>query len=155
MTGLAAFLLTSPCQAQGNIDKGKTPAQAFAETCAACHRGPRALKRTSAAFLREHYSASSSEASAMAAYLTGFPSESAQQSKRSLANGTETRAEAAKQQTRRQSMVETAERRQTASSQPGGDRLTDITEVSPALPVADLSVAPAPPPKPALEAFEE
>jgi hypothetical protein len=155
MTGLAAFLLTSPCQAQGNIDKGKTPAQAFAETCAACHRGPRALKRTSAAFLREHYSASSAGASVMAAYLAGFPSESAQQSKRSPANETETRAEAAKQQTRRQSMVETAERLQTASSQPSGERLTDITEVSPAPPVADLSVAPAPPPKPALEAFEE
>jgi hypothetical protein len=89
----------------------------------------------------------------MAAYLAGFPSEPAQQSKRSLANGTETRAEAAKQQTRRQSMVETAERLQTASSQPSGERLTDITEVSP--PVAHLSVAPAPPPKPALEAFEE
>ncbi len=106
MTGLAAFLLTSPCQAQGNIDKGKTPAQAFAETCAACHRGPRALKRTSAAFLREHYSASSAEASVMAAYLAGFPSQfSQQQSRRSPANGPETRAEAAKQQTRRQSMV--------------------------------------------------
>jgi hypothetical protein len=91
----------------------------------------------------------------MAAYLAGFPSESAQQSKRSPANGTETRADAAKQQTRRQSMVETAERPQTASSQPSGEPLTDITEVSPAPPVADLSVAPAPPPKPALEAFEE
>jgi hypothetical protein len=52
-------------------------------------------------------------------------------------------------------MVETAERPQTASSQPSGEPLTDITEVSPAPPVADLSVAPAPPPKPALEAFEE
>jgi hypothetical protein len=155
MIGLATFMLASPCQAQGNIDKGKTPAQAFAETCAACHRGPRALKRTSAAFLREHYSASSAEASAMAAYLAGFPSESAQQSKRSPVNGTETRAEAAKQQTRRQAMAETVERPQTASSPPIGERLADVTEASPAPPVADLSVAPAPPPKPALEAFEE
>jgi hypothetical protein len=52
-------------------------------------------------------------------------------------------------------MVETAERPQTASSQPSGERLTDITEVSPAPPVADLSVALAPLPKPVPEAFEE
>ena len=153
--GSAAFLLAFECQAQGNIDRGKTPAQAFADTCAACHRNPRVLKRTSAAFLRQHYSVSSSEASAMAAYLAGFPSEPAQQSKRSPANGAETRAEAAKQQPKRQLMAETAERPQTASSQPSGERLTDITDAGPAPPVADLSVALAPPPLPVLEAFEE
>jgi len=80
--GSAAFLLASECQAQGNIDRGKTPAQAFADTCAACHRSPRALKRSSAAFLRQHYSVSSAEASAMAAYLAGFPSEPVHQAKR-------------------------------------------------------------------------
>jgi hypothetical protein len=138
MIGLTTFLPASQCQAQGNIDKGKTPAQAFAETCAACHRGPRALKRTSAGFLRQHYSVSSAEASAMAAYLAGFPSEPEQQSKRSPANGAETRAEAAKQ-AKRQPKTATA----------------DLTEVSPVPPVADLSVALAPRPKPVLEAFEE
>jgi hypothetical protein len=153
--GLAAFLLTSPCQAQGNIDKGKTPAQVFAETCVACHRGPRALKGTSAAFLRQHYSVSSAEAAAMAAYLAGFPSEPAQQSKRSPANGADTRIETTKQQTKRPPITGTAERSQTAAPQPSGERLADITEASPAPPVADLSVAPAPPPKPVLEAFEE
>src|SRR5215468_2643488 len=124
--GLAVFLPALPCQAQGNIDRGKTPAQAFAETCSACHRGPRALKRTSAAFLREHYSVSSAEASAMAAYLAGFPSEPAQQSKRSPANGAETRAEAAKQ-AKRQPKTGTAERSQTASAQPSGGSLADLT----------------------------
>jgi hypothetical protein len=153
MIGLAVFVPALPCHAQGNIDRGKTPAQAFAETCTACHRGPRALKRTSTAFLRQHYSVSSTEAAAMAAYLAGFPSEPVQQSKRPP--GAEPRAEAAKQQTKRQPITGTAESSQTASSQPGGERLTALTEMSAAPPVADPSVAPAPPPKPVLEAFEE
>jgi hypothetical protein len=153
MIGLAVFLLPSQCQAQGNIDRGKTPAQAFAETCSACHRGPRALKRTSAAFLREHYSVSSAEASAMAAYLAGFPSEPAQQTKRSPASGAETRAEAAKQQAKRQPITGTAERPQATASQPSGER--SITEASPAPPVTESSQALAPPPKPVLEDFEE
>ena len=143
--GSAAFLLAYDCQAQGNIDRGKTPAQAFTDTCAACHRSPRALKHTSAAFLRQHYSASSAEASAMAAYLAGFPSE-VHQSKRPPASGAETRAEAAKQRPRQQPAD---------SSQPSGERLTDVTEVSPAPPVADRSLASSPPPGRVLEAFEE
>ena len=160
LIALAALLLPSLCQAQGNIDKGKTPAQAFAETCSACHRGPRALKRTSAAFLREHYSVSSAEASAMAAYLAGFPSEPASQSKRPPASGADTRADPAKQQAKRQQSIAgtvpgTTERPQTASSQPSNERLADSTEASSTPPVADFSVAPAPPPKPVLEAFEE
>jgi hypothetical protein len=149
MIGLAAFLPALPCQAQGNIDRGKTPAQAFAETCAACHRGPRALKRTSAAFLREHYSVSSAEAAAMAAYLAGFPSEPVQQPKRPP--GPETRTETPKQQAKRQPIAGTHER----SPQPSGERPADITEASPVPPVADLSVTLAPPPKPVLESFEE
>jgi len=147
--GSAAFLLASEAQAQGNIDRGKTPAQAFADTCVACHRSPRALKRTSAVFLRQHYSASSAEASAMAAYLAGFPSE-AHQSKRPPASGAEMRTEAVKQQPKQQP-VGTTERPQTASSQPSGD----VTEVSPAPPVAEPSLALAPPPRPVLEPFEE
>jgi hypothetical protein len=153
--GSAAFLLAFECQAQGNIDRGKTPAQAFADTCAACHRSPRALKRTSAAFLRQHYSVSSAEASAMAAYLAGFPSDLVHQPKRPPASGAETRAEAAKQQTKQQPIAAAPESPQTASTQPSGERLTDVSEVSAATPVADPSLAPAPPPRPALEAFEE
>jgi hypothetical protein len=153
--GLAAFLLALPCQAQGNIDRGKTPAQAFAETCSACHRGPRALKRTSAAFLREHYSVSPAEAAAMAAYLAGFPSEPAQQSKRPAASGAETRMEAPKQQGKRQSIIGTTERSQSAVSQPSAERPVDVIEASPAPPVTDPPVALAPTPKPVLESFEE
>jgi hypothetical protein len=151
--GLAAFLLASQCQAQGNIDRGKTPAQAFADTCSACHRSPRALKRPSAAFLRQHYSVSSAEASAMAAYLAGFPSEQTRQSKRPPAAGTETRAEAAKQTTQ-QPIAATAEMPQTASSQLSGERPTDVAEVGPAPPVGDPSLALAPSPRPVLEPFE-
>jgi len=146
--GLAAFLLAPQCQAQGNIDRGKTPAQAFADTCAACHRSERALKRTSAAFLRLHYAASSAQASAMAAYLAGFPSEPAQHPKRPPANAAETRAEAAKQQANQQPIAGTADSAQTASSQPSGERLADATEVRPAPPATDPS-------RPVQEPFEE
>ena len=153
MIGSAAWLLASEGQAQGNIDRGKTPAQAFANTCAACHRSPRALKRTSAAFLRQHYSVSSAEASAMAAYLAGFPTEPVQQAKRPPASGAEARPEAVTQQPKQQ--PGTAEKPQTASSQPSNERPNDVTDVDPAAPVADLSLALAPPSGAVLEAFEE
>ena len=32
-----AMLATVPCQAQGNINAGRSPAQIFADTCAVCH----------------------------------------------------------------------------------------------------------------------
>jgi hypothetical protein len=156
IVGLAVFLPALPCQAQGNIDRGKTPAQAFAETCSACHRGPRALKRTSVAFLREHYSVSSTEAAAMAAYLAGLPSEPVQQqSKRPPANAGETRTETAKQQAKRQSIAGTVARSQTAAAPPSAEPPAEVTEASATPSVADIPVAPAPPPKPDLEAFEE
>src|SRR5690348_18162865 len=155
IAGLAALLPALPCQAQGNIDRGKTPAQAFAETCSACHRGPRSLKRTSAAFLREHYSVRSAEAAAMAAYLAGSPSEPVQQSKRPAASGAETRTEAPKQQAKRQPTIETVERSLSAVSQPSAERPVDVIEASSAPPVADPAVALSPAPKPVLEPFEE
>jgi len=151
--GSAVFLLGSECQAQGNIDQGKTPAQAFADTCSACHRSPRALKRTSAAFLGQHYSASSAQASAMAAYLAGFPSEPAQQHKRPPASGAE--MQAAKQQAKQQPLAQTADKTEAAPFQPSGESLADVTEVRPAPPVPDPSLALASPPKPVLEPFEE
>jgi hypothetical protein len=155
IVGLAVFLPASPCQAQGNIDRGKTPAQAFAETCSACHRGPRALKRTSVAFLREHYSVSSTEAAAMAAYLAGSPSDPVQQSKRAPASAAETGTETSKQQAKRQPVAGTVARSQTAAVPPSAEPPADVTEASAAPPVVDIPVAPAPPPKPVLEAFEE
>ena len=162
--GLAAVLLAAPCQAQGNIDRGKTPAQAFADTCAVCHRSPRSLKRTSAVFLRMHYTPSWTEASAMAAYLAGFPSEPAQQAKRPPADGAEARAQAAKQQAKQQPkqqpkqqqpIARTADQAKAAPLQPGGERLADIAEVRSAPAIAEPPPAPAAAPKPVLEPFEE
>lgn len=51
----AAVAADAPAQAQSNLDAGKSAAQIFADTCNACHRGPREVRPTSAAFLREHY----------------------------------------------------------------------------------------------------
>lgn len=152
--GLASFLLASQCQAQGNLDRGKTPAQAFADTCSACHRSPRALKRTSAAFLRLHYSASSAGASAMAAFLAGFPHEPAQQHKRPPASGAEMRPQAPKQQAKQQPLAQAADKTETAPFQPSGEHPADVTEGRPAPPVPGPSLG-APPPKPDLEPFEE
>src|SRR5437879_8288938 len=53
-----------------DLDVGRSPAQIFAETCAACHRSPRQLRsNVSADFLREHYTTGSGMASAMARYI--------------------------------------------------------------------------------------
>jgi hypothetical protein len=52
-----------------NLDAGKSPAQIFSETCNVCHQSPRALKQTTAQFMRAHYTTNGREAAAMAAYL--------------------------------------------------------------------------------------
>src|SRR5262249_59057447 len=59
-----------------NLDAGKSAAQIFADTCNACHRSPREIRPTSAAFLREHYTTGGREAAAMAAYLASVGSDS-------------------------------------------------------------------------------
>ena len=69
---LAAALQITMADAQGNIDAGKTPAQIFGDTCSACHRSARDLRRASASFLRAHYTTGSDEAAAMANYLAGL-----------------------------------------------------------------------------------
>src|SRR5690349_6472242 len=69
---LAAALQMTAADAQGNIDAGKTPAQIFGDTCSACHRSARELRRASASFLRAHYTTGSDEAAAMASYLSGL-----------------------------------------------------------------------------------
>jgi cytochrome c551/c552 len=69
---LAAALQMTAADAQGNIDAGKTPAQIFGDTCSACHRSARDLRRASASFLRAHYTTGSDEAAAMASYLSGL-----------------------------------------------------------------------------------
>ena len=68
----AAALQMTAAGAQGNIDAGKTPAQIFGDTCSACHRNARELRRASASFLRAHYTTGSDEAAAMASYLAGL-----------------------------------------------------------------------------------
>jgi len=65
-------LQITAADAQGNIDAGKTPAQIFGDTCSACHRSARDLRRASASFLRAHYTIGSDEAAAMASYLAGL-----------------------------------------------------------------------------------
>jgi hypothetical protein len=75
--GLAVCGAGVPVQAQSNLDAGKSPAQIFAGTCNACHRSPREIKRTSAAFLREHYTTGAREAAVMAAYLASVGSDPA------------------------------------------------------------------------------
>ncbi len=75
VAGLTVVLLAGPGITQGNIDAGKTPAQIFSDTCAACHKRPQELRRPSASFLRQHYTTGSTEASAMAAYLAAVGSD--------------------------------------------------------------------------------
>jgi mono/diheme cytochrome c family protein len=71
--GALALLNGEAAYAQ-NIDEGKSPPKLFADGCATCHHSPRGLAKgrfrlTLFAFLREHYSASSSSAWALTSYL--------------------------------------------------------------------------------------
>src|SRR5262249_12118811 len=52
---VAAGMAGSPAWTQANLDAGKSAEQIFSNACNACHRSPREIKPTSAAFLREHY----------------------------------------------------------------------------------------------------
>jgi hypothetical protein len=65
----------APAWAQASLDAGRSAAQIFSDTCNACHRTPREIRPTSAAFLREHYTAGPREAAAMAAYLASVGSD--------------------------------------------------------------------------------
>src|SRR5262245_64001116 len=88
--------------------------------CAGCHRSPRELKRPSASFLRQHYTAGSEEASAMANYLSGLPSGPQQpQPKRPPAAVGDTPAEAGKQQPK-QEPKQQAKQQPAAAEQPKG-----------------------------------
>src|ERR1700761_1880542 len=74
--GLAPALLPIAARAQVNIDAGKSPSEIYASDCATCHKTPRGLaagKNSSAlsTFLREHYTASPDQATALAAYVLG------------------------------------------------------------------------------------
>jgi hypothetical protein len=75
LVGLAVLTTADSASAQSNLDAGKSPAQIFSNTCNACHRSPREIRRTTAAFMREHYTTSIQEATAMAAYLASVGSD--------------------------------------------------------------------------------
>ena len=77
MLVVALCVLVMPARAQSNLEAGKSPAQIFADTCNACHRSPREIKRTTAAFLREHYTTGMREATIMAGYLATVGSDPA------------------------------------------------------------------------------
>jgi hypothetical protein len=71
---MASAMMASPSLAQTNIDQGKSPTELFANACAACHKTTRGLANgrsslTLSIFLREHYTASSDQAAALAAYV--------------------------------------------------------------------------------------
>jgi hypothetical protein len=74
---IAAMLwaIAGVAHAQSNLEAGKSPAQIFSDTCNACHRSPREIKKTSPAFLREHYTTGLREATTMAAYLASVGSD--------------------------------------------------------------------------------
>lgn len=72
--GLIVVLAPAATLAQVNIDQDKSPAQLYAGDCAACHKSVRGLANGRSAsalagFLGEHYTASSREAAAIAAYV--------------------------------------------------------------------------------------
>jgi hypothetical protein len=75
MLGAVVLMAALPAQGQSNLDAGKSPAQIFADTCNACHRGPRELRPTNAGFLRQHYTTGAQEAANMAAYLAAVGSD--------------------------------------------------------------------------------
>lgn len=155
LVGFAAAMLTLPANAQGNLDAGKTPAQIFADTCAACHRNARELKRTSANFLRAHYTTGPVEASAMANYLAGVGTSeprASQQRQQPSADPSQGPNQASRQSPQPKSAQTPASKkgRPSPDPRPTATILTDarLPELLPELP------PPAPPPI-WLEPFEE
>jgi hypothetical protein len=76
VAGLASVMFPTLADAQVNIDQGKSPAEIYSADCATCHKTPRGLAAGKnslmlSSFLREHYTASSGEAAALAAYVLG------------------------------------------------------------------------------------
>jgi outer membrane biosynthesis protein TonB len=74
LTVMLLAIIAAPSFAQTNIDQGKSPAELFANDCAACHKTTRGLANgenslSLSVFLREHYTASRDQAAALAAYV--------------------------------------------------------------------------------------
>ncbi len=152
MLAIWAALPVTPAGAQGNIDAGKTPAQIFGDTCSACHRSARELRRSSAGFLRTHYTTGSEEAAAMANYLAGVGSDprAAQPKQQPRQPPAETPATAAKQPPRQPA----DQQPKGAQAQPKG-RPAATAQARPAPAEERLPDPPPAPPTPVLEPFEE
>jgi hypothetical protein len=155
MMAIWAAVAVTPAGAQGNIDAGKTPAQIFGDTCAACHRSASELRRPSASFLRTHYTTGSEEASSMANYLAGVAT-GAQPKQPPRQQPAETPAAAAKQpprpvpdqQPKAAAQREQPKGRQAAATAQARQAVAPVVEEPPDPP-------PAPPAKVVLEPFEE
>lgn len=145
-----AVLQVAPAGAQGNIDAGKTPAQIFGDTCSACHRSARDLRRTSTSFLRTHYATSADEAAAMANYLANIgsdPRAAQPQPRRPPGDVGKQTPDLARQNPR-----PPAEQAKSAQGQPKG-RPSPTAQARPA--PAPEEKPPDPPAAPVLEPFEE
>jgi mono/diheme cytochrome c family protein len=153
----AAALQITAADAQGNIDAGKTPAQIFGDTCSACHRNARELRRASASFLRAHYTTGSDEAAAMASYLSGLGPTTEPRGAPAPAQPKRPPTEAAKQPPR--PAVENAKSSPAPAAQPKSRPATNVTTTAQARMIAEERHAeppPAPtPPAPVLVPFEE
>jgi hypothetical protein len=84
-------LEAGPVRAE-DLDAGKSGARLFATSCSSCHRSPRALtKRTNAwslaYYLRQHYTASSQQASVLTAYLLSVDNGAAREKQKAAAVG--------------------------------------------------------------------
>ena len=166
LIGLCGALIAVAADAQ-NIDAGKSAAQIFTDTCSSCHRNARELKRTSAGFLRSHYTAGQEEAAAMASYLAGVGSDprAGQQKRPPGAVPGATPAEAAKQPPRQPPSAEQAKGSPGQPSSKGAQGVrrpaasAEARPVTAAAPEENLpEPAPAPgpvKPAPVLEPFEE
>ena len=64
--------LASSAGAQENLDKNKTGAQLYASHCAACHKSPQSVTKTTADFVSEHYPITRELAVTIATYLNGL-----------------------------------------------------------------------------------
>jgi cytochrome c551/c552 len=157
---LAAALQITAANAQGNIDAGKTPAQIFGDTCSACHRSARDLRRASASFLRAHYTTGSDEAAAMANYLAGLGGGDPRPAASTQAQPKRAPTEVAKQQQPPRPPVESAKSAASSTpAQPKSRPSTTATAQARVVPeerhVEPPPPTPATPPAPVLQPFEE
>jgi cytochrome c len=69
--GSLALCVTSS-GAQESLEKGKTGAQLYASHCAACHKSPQSVTKSTEGFVSEHYPVTPESAATIATYLNGL-----------------------------------------------------------------------------------